>query len=352
MLLFGARLIALAIGAAPAAGPTVRWSAPASCPDTATATTSIASGLDASTALEVDVTIVQAPPGYIARLAILAPSGQTTRELSSPSCATLVDTIALIAAAAQGEVPAPGLEPDPEPPMIPEAAATPTTAEQQGLERQRAAGFAPLRASDERRTQDRQSEQAPPKTLRRVGPHVRPFGILGWGMTPVVDAGGGAAVGLTAGRFRVEALGYLVAPTRATVAALPTAQARVWAWSFGARACGVVWASRNERLALPLCGGALGGQVIGTPAGFGLQAEAPQRQLWWAAHAGPAFVVKLAPWFSLLADLGLVVPLRRPGFSVQGSPDEVHRVAPAAVAGTLGAEFHFPRRIFTRTGMQ
>lgn len=331
------------------AAPSVDWTAPSDCPDRDAATQAITAGLDARADLRVEVAVTTSDAGFTADVTIATPEGETTRRLASPQCASLVDAVALIAAAAESErvsIAAPEPEPEAEPDVD---AVAPDPAQVAPAETE-----PDVTASSDvvvARPPPAEPPQRRPPAPRRVALHARAFGLLGWGVTPVVDGGGGVAGGISVARFRGEAFARAMAPTRETIDVLPTASARVWAWSAGLRGCGIVWATAEERLAIAGCGGLGAGQITGSAVGTGLTDPGTIRSLWVVALLGPSAVARLTPWLSIVADVELRVPLVRPGFGVRDG-QTVHRPAPAGVSGTVGLELHFPRRIRWRPGME
>jgi hypothetical protein len=169
----------------------------------------------------------------------------------------------------------------------------------------------------------------------------------------VVDGGGGLALGVQWKRLRVEAFGDVLAPGEKAVPGEPDARMRVLAWSIGLRGCGIAWSDARERIAIPLCGGAETGQMIGRGVGSGLARSDTWTDTFVALHAGPAVLGRLARWASVYVGLDALVLARRPGFAIRDRPTPtVHRPAPAGVRLTLGIELHFPRRIGNAGGIR
>jgi hypothetical protein len=319
------------------AGPQVEWEAPSACPDAEAASSTIRDGLDPRSELRIAASVREVEDGFAADVEIRSPVGETRRALHSPQCETLLDAVVLIAQAAQSEAEASAadtVEPEAqvEAPLVPEpeqdtqtvASPPPAVAEPRGL---------------------RKPARRPPLA---VSPYLRLGGEIGWGITPVVDGGGGGAVGLQWRRLRVEAFTSVRAPTEETAA--PGARARIWAWSVGARGCGIAWASRQERLAVPACGGMEGGEIVGKGEGPDLASSDTHRGAWVAIHIGPAFLVRVTRWLSFYAELDGLAVLSRPGFEIRRA-GLVHRPSPVGVRAFAGLELHFPRRIRQREGI-
>lgn len=344
------------------AAPSVQWSAPESCPDEATAAATIAAGLESESesALDVVTRVTESEDGYLAQVRVSSKDGETTRTLSSPSCATLVDAVALIAVAAQGDGPvqvqdpqSDANDPDPASGTIIDPAAAPVVDTLPAKTETELTAAQDGEQSDARplaRSRPDPVVRPPRPAARPVSPHVRAFGRLGWGVTPLVDGGGGLAVGLSWSRLRGEVFAEGLAPTVIIADPANAISIDVWAWSAGVRGCGIVWASSHDRLALPLCAAASIGQMIGQGQGEALQGSSTHRDVWAAVRAGPGVVVRLFRGLSLVADIEALVPLRRPGFEVRGVRN-TYRPAQIGVAGTIGLELHFGRRKGTGTGI-
>jgi len=334
-------------------GPVVEWDAPTGCPSVEDARSRIVAELDPGGDLQVTVTVRAADEGFAATVAVQSDDGATTRELGSPSCETLLDAVALIAAAAQGQAEVPEAEPEPEPEPEPTQFVEAVEAVETGSEVTRDPGASvDTSASNVRPAAGGDSSDTAGAGLG-IAAHVRGFGRIGWGLTPQYDLGGGLAAGLSWGRLRAEAFGGAVGPTEVDIDLLPGAFARVYAWSVGLRGCGIAWAGPGprERLTLPICVAVEAGEVIGRGEGSDLQQAATHRGAWLGARVGPAAVVNLTRVLSLVADVELLASIVRPGFSVRGAGD-VHRPWPAGICATVGIELHFPRRISRAGGIR
>ena len=326
-----------------ALAPAVEWTAPAECPDTATAARTIADGMPPDADVRVRAIVTATGDDYEAQVDVSSAVGETRRTLESPECSTLLDAVALIAQAAAAEaeeVAEAERDEAVEGELVP--AAQPKVTQTTTRE--------PVQPQREPATPAIEPPRSQPRELA-VSPYVRATGRIGWGITPVVDGGGSLAIGLQWKRLRIEATGDLLVPTEKRVPEAADAAMRVFAWSAGLRGCGIVWTDPAERVAIPVCGGAEAGQLVGRGEGEGLAERGDFVDSFVALHAGPAALARLAPWASAYAGLDALVLARRPGFVVRGS-DTIHRPAPAGIRFTLGVEIHFPRRIRAGRGMR
>ena len=326
--------------------------------------------LDTDANLRVTATVTANDDGFSAELWISSPTGETTRTLSSPRCATLLDAVAFIAAAAQAEARllASPLEDNPAPdaPLV----ETPETQTDTQTETQTGSDpfadpapdkFAPTPAQPRTEPLARASaDTRPSPAVRPIALHVRAYGRAGIGLMPRFDAGGGLAAGLGWQWLRVEAFGGVVTGAQLQIEQVSTANARILAWSVGLRGCAIAWSSATGSVAFPLCASASAGQFVGRPGGSGL-IRAQQRSIaWFAASGGPGVIVRLTPHLSVVADVSLLVPVRRPGFGVAEPQDQaaeesgglIFRPAQVTFRTTVGIEVHFPRRIGRLGGMR
>jgi hypothetical protein len=328
-----------------AGAPAVQWSAPPECPDAATAHEAIASGLAPDSDLQVRASVSAGADRFIGEVEVRGPAGETRRTLESPECATLLDAVALIAQAAEAEG---------------EQAAA-AQAESAAVE----ADVVPA-AEAPRPVSSRTAAPEPPPTVHEppttrakrkplaISPYLRATGRIGWGMSPLFDGGGGLAFGVQWKRLRVEAFGDVLAPGEKAVPGEEDARVRVFAWSVGVRGCGIAWAGASERIAIPVCGGAEAGQMIGRGVGPGLAGRDTFADAVVVLHAGPALLGRLSAWASVYAGLDAIVLAYRPGFAIRTGreADTIYRPAPAGVRLSLGIELHFPRRIRRPAGNQ
>lgn len=330
------------------AAPAIEWTAPAMCPDAELAARTVAVELDDDSELRVVANVTASEAGFSAELTISSASGETTRTLSSPRCTTLLDAVALIAAAAQEEATSEVAESsEGRVPVVPD-----TVTDSEGP----VSSVSVQRRRDSAPTETKTSANASLR-YRAVAMHLRAYGRAGVGLMPQFDAGAGLAAGLGWRRLRIEAFGAATTGAELEIERLSTATARILAWSAGLRGCAVAWTNASEVVALPLCVRASAGQFIGIPGGSGLVDARRKSMAWSAVAAGPALLLRITPQLSVVADLELLVPVLRPGFSVAGAGNEepeglVHRPKRAALSATVGIEVHFPRRIHGTAGMR
>jgi hypothetical protein len=143
------------------------------------------------------------------------------------------------------------------------------------------------------------------------------------------------AIGVAAGRLRLDATATLLPEARAVVARDPERGGDIGLWAFGARgAYEVLWKPLRAEGRLGFELGRIRGQ------GFGGTAWNMTRTSGWAAgRAGVGAALDLGR-FRVRAAIEAVVPVIRPDFVFEGL-DRVHR--PAVVAGrvVLGVGAHF-----------
>jgi hypothetical protein len=338
-------VLSLWLASAIAAGaPAVQWVAPPGCPDAATAQQTIASGLSSASDLRVNAIVSATEAGFAAQVDVSTSAGETRRELQSPECGTLLDAIALIAKAAEAEAEQNAaskqdqVESELVPAAQPQVAATKDTSTPAPRER-----TPPTRVTP--------PKPAEPRTLA-ISPYLRATARIGYGFTPVVDGGGGLALGVQWRRLRVEAFGDVLAPTDRSVPGQIDAAVRVFGWAVGARGCGIVWTNANELVAIPVCGGAEAGQLVGRGVGEGFAAPGEHFAPFVALHAGPALLLRLARWASMYAGLDAHVLVYRPGFKVQNRDEPVFRPTPAGIRFAIGVELHSPRWIGRGRGIR
>lgn len=285
-------LVALGPSAAAESEARLRWSAPAQCPESAAVETEIEalSGMTLADveAISVDAVVEQGEDGgYRLSLRIETDTGAQTRTLQSPDCEALVGVAATLVAVtmqAWAPEPAPAHAPAPEPEPA-----------WRGF-----AGFS-------------------------MGP--------GLGALPGVAAVGSLALGARTRRLSLDAEGNVWLPRSTRLA---DASGTILLWSIGTRVCGL---PSVRGVAFPLCVGAEGGLLHGSAEGV---ANARRASLpWFAASTRAGVRVPLTGRLSLRADLGLLIPILRPGFSIDGV-GVLHRATPVVGTGGLGLEVNFP----------
>ena len=287
----------------------LRWTAPTGCPASADVETEIEelAGMTLADveAISVDAAVVEGEDGgYQLSLRIETDTGAQARTLESPDCGELAGVAAtLVAVTMQAAVPEPEPEPTPEPEPAPEPEPEPEPAPEPEPEAPAWSGFAGF----------------------SIGP--------GFGALPGLAAVGSLALGARSRWLQLEADGNVWFPRSTRLA---DASGTLLLWSIGTRACGLPAAGR---VTFPLCAGAEGGQMQGSAEGV---ANARRASLPWFAVTTRAGVrVPLTGRLSLRADLGVLIPVLRPGFSIDGV-GVLHRATPVAGTGGLGLEVNFP----------
>ena len=97
-------------------------------------------------------------------------------------------------------------------------------------------------------------------------------------------------------------------------------------------------ASRVSRVELGGCVGVEVGRLQGL--GFGVSDPGSGADLWLALNASPRASLVLTPRWSLVAEIGVGVPLRRPRFVLDGV-GAVFQASAVVGRASLGAEVHF-----------
>lgn len=305
------------------------WTAPAECPPASDAVDRLrerlAPGVDPP---EIDAHVTTTAIGYLARVQIHAGNIGTERELTSPSCETLLDVTTLLAASIAEEAAFSSssgsreLTALPDPPAVRFAAATQPTSAQA------------TDAPSARPPAPRQEGAAVP-----VEAFVGARGHAGLGIAPDVDLSAGGAMGFTFGHGVVEMGASFGVPRVATISGLQ-AQVRVRWWAVEARGCGRFPIGAAKRVALLPCVSVLAGGYVGQGEGRALASRDRQRDGWLGAGLGPMLTVSLGRHLALVAAVEGVALLRRPGFSIQPR-GEVTRVRPVGVRSTLGLQARF-----------
>lgn len=318
---------------------TVQWLAPTSCRLVRVPEHAIQASLDPAYTLRVEVTVeeVELEAGFDAALDIWGAGGETHRTMHSGDCSTLLDAAILIALSAQAQAQAQSATSIPEPelpepgvpqPEVPNAAVATTV-------------VAPRAASEpEREVPLREPSAATNTSQRTWTPYVRVLGVVGWGLTPVIDLGGGGVVGVQWKRLRVEAGGEALRPSTFATG-VEDAAGEVSSWSGRIDAC-VLAIVASPRISFPVCAGADVGRATGTGVGDALVSSTQFRATWAAVRAGPAIRVGLTPWLSLVTAVHARAMLQSPRFQVVGT-DRAYRPKAVGVRAELGVEFHLPR---------
>jgi hypothetical protein len=298
----------------------LRWEAPAECPSAAQVQAKIEEHLGAplstvEIAWSAAGTITRDESGFSLALAIETPDGRHDRPLHDPNdCAVVTDAAALLIAIA----------------LDPEAAdpATPT-AEQEAVAAETRATVPPLSPAP---------VSPPPRAVDR-SPRVRgavgAAGGLDLGTLPRIAPAVHGSVALLFRRARVGVVGSFGSVSHHELPRTPGAASVSW-WSLGVEGGPVLRARAFE---FPLLFGAEAGQLHARP----IDLFAPQRQRapWAAVLVLPGAAYVPVPWLSVVARVGVAVPLAHPRFQVEGL-GEIHRPAWVALRASVGIELRFP----------
>ncbi len=332
MVLAGGLASSTAQAQAPDVGVELRWSAPEGCPEAARVRARLEEDLDATAgALTVDAEVSVDEDGtFRADVELTGPWGTSRRELDSPTCQTLAEAVVLLAVVSVGSAgnevlsvpePEPEPEPTPEPELEPEPEPEPTPVIEQN--------------------ETDQSEPSPSADATPAEPSVRAVARVearaGGGVLPGGDFSAAVAAGLSLRRLRLELSGAGWLPRTEVVSA--DADVRIDLFSGELRGC-VPLGLLSWFIALPCVGVELGG-MRGRGQGSGLVAGRTSWQSWIAAAVTPAFAIRVSPRIGVWLGGSLVVPLRRPGFVLEGATEEAYRVPALSGRGALGVEFHF-----------
>lgn len=290
------------------------------CPASA-AQAQVAAAADGLANASIRVEVHSAGDGLNATLRLETADGVDVRALESPSCETLVEAAALVTqAAVQAAVPPPPAEPEPlpepvEPLVEPEPVATPALAEESAIT---ADSAEPLSVREPPPpTQD-------PLDLRGF---VRGFGVASFGLTPRWSGGGGLALGLAGPHWTVEGFAVASAPSRTAV----TPGIQAWAWSAGARGCGVL--GPYGRVQPGLCAAGEVGRLRGESTGAEVINRRDHVDTWVGVSLGPSLRIFALPWLAVVVDAEALAVLRRPVFALGGE----NAFTAAAVSPRLSA---------------
>lgn len=335
-------MLALALfGAAPLeSGVTLRWEAPAGCPDEAEARAEIAARLadrPVERKLRAQARVrALADDGWQVEVEIHGEEGTAVRTLRAATCEEALTATAVVLAIAVG----------------PEEAVVPSPPEE-AVE-----GEGEGEVETEVETEDGDAAEVevepelttvePPPAVREPTPAPPPSrgasslaiaidarGGLDLGALPSPAAHVAAGLGLLGRRFTIQASALHRIRTE-MLAALPIPAGGRFRLTAGQLLAGP--RLRWGRLELPLAAGVEAGAIWAR--GTGAVEPIAVRRAWAAAVARVG--VGFAPWEALALQLGVdgVVPLLRPVFTL-GDEVEVHAVGPVAVRAWLGVTVRF-----------
>ena len=319
------------LGLEPARG-VVRWDAPASCPAQDEVVAAIGQRVPID-AIGVQARVEEQGGELVAEVVIDSAHGTTKRTLQSPSCASLVDALVLLAQVAAEPspfVPAPIAEPPTEEPPA-EPIEAPTTAPAIGAS---APTSAPT-VTDE--------APPPPKTKRRAEPRFRiaAAAIVGAGTLPGIDLGIRGVVGIATRWVHADVGALYLGPRRVDVR--DDVRVAIDAWGLVARVCPVI-PLPLQRLELSACLVATAGQLRGAASGSGVRGGTNDTQPFVRGAIAPELAVVLHRRVRLIASVEVGGHLVRPGFKLEGRrPDpRVWAPQPWAVHGLVGIEVRLP----------
>lgn len=264
----------------------------------------------------ISVDVLQRGPHWEARIYLDDGRGPSERSFAATSCDAVTDAALLLIAMAIdprfGGAPVP--VPEPVESIDPPAPVEPAPAE---------LTIAPA------------STPAPAK--RRVQGLIGASAGVGFAVMPraaaVLRLGGGVVLGRVA--LLLDAQAWL--PRGLDSQSNPAVGARASAWTLGPRGC--VFAVARRRVALPLCVGAHGGQIVAQGTG----ALQPRRRAapWGHASVGAGAVVWVVPRLGLGVEVEALVPWVRPAFATDPS-GIAFRVPVASARGSLGVIVRWP----------
>jgi hypothetical protein len=339
--------------AAPEPTYELRWSAPASCPTQADVIERIegllAGGRAPGVHVAAEAMVERAQDRWALTLRISTASGSRARTVTTESCDELAAVTALLIAIAVEpgltgglttsaplpvvEAPPPEAPPPEAPPEAPPEDPPEATPEGPPPE----AMPAPVPTSTPTEPEPSSVGHAPPiapssdgsrRTLRgsamaKVGLST---GVLP-SVAPSAHVGGGMWWKLLGLQIRVV---YRFPR--------PVSGGRAELWTLGAdlRGCAV---PRARSVLFPLCVGAELGTIAGRS--FGISAPGRGRAPWLALAAAGGLVAMVGRRVGITVDAGLLVPLVRAGFVIEGL-GELHRVGAVGLDASAGVEVFFP----------
>ncbi len=271
--------------------PSVRWIAPATCPDAATVEASVLELLGDPTALEgrvFDVFVTKTRDRYRAQMVWAGEDGELAqREFGDESCDAVAQAVGLYIAVAVD------MSHEPEP-------------------------------------RDRNQDHS----RRRLGVGVGIAGTLDHGTLPSVTPGVRPSLWLSYGPLAAQLRYETWLPQSAGQAGVGV---DVGGHTAGLSGCGV---PKVGIVSFPICLGAEAGVLLATPSGL----ERNERQLRpWVAAAGSASVrVRLGRWVALIAGPEFAVAALRPRFTTvrsSGAQRVLYTPGATSVRGMLGFEF-------------
>lgn len=344
--LLGAAL-SLTLAPSPDAAPrpelTLRWSAPAACPDAQEVERSVAQRLAnrplTDRLLEVDARVVETEAGYSVTLNVAEAGETTTRSFEALDCGEASQTAALLLAISidpladsepkpeepKPEEPKPEEPEPPQPePLVPAPQAPPSDAPE------------PTQPGPPPEPESRDKRPAllqPPAGGLGLRAHV--LGGLGFGPLPTATGLVAGGIGIGGGLWQVEATGEFWTPSVGGESRNREIEVRATLFAFGARGCLVL---HPRSLTLPLCAGLAAGQMRAE----GLNVAAPDdaSSPWVGLRLGPGLVWWPAPWIGLTGRVDGLLTVYRPNFTTSPS-GLVHRAGVGGVTALVGVNLRF-----------
>lgn len=320
----------------------VRWTAPAACPDEDKLKQAIEANLGQplsatrSQSLEISGSVMVDANGYTALLRFQSRRGLEERVLQHPDCSRLVDAAALVIA----------LVVDPELVNAPHAAPAPVTPEPVPPVRPNKPTLAAVPAAPT--PPGRPKLDAAPSSAPRVVPSplsepsgtpfhypVSVFGLFGARGLPGLGAGVGADAALSRGHFELGLVGLYWLPRSQRVPSTESSEVSVAWLAAELRACGLPWLGDWR---LRLCAGGGGGDVWGR--GFGVSNSRTRHTAVPTISAEALLTYGrggVSPFVGFSADWLLVQP--RLGVAQGSKITEVYTASTPALRAVLGLTY-------------
>lgn len=308
----------------------LEWNAPAGCPTRETVAgrireLSAGHAGDAEVVSHVEVTAEEAG-GWSARVSVRREGLESTRILTAPSCAEVVDGVVVVIALVLGPTQEPPpAEPTPDKP--PEATATALPEAPLAPPAATSSAGAPM-----------PEVQRPSKALETPSRPVLGLAAVGLVETaalPGLSYGVGALVSASTSHFRAEIGAEIFADRSIAVAAFPGAEVQFGFWSARGGAC---WLPFRVRWRPAWCAELEWGQMSGRATG-GDVSTLDARKTWLAAATGPYLEWSPRAGLALLARADAVRPLTPTTFGIDAV--DVYRPGRLAARILAGGELRF-----------
>jgi hypothetical protein len=308
----------------------LEWNAPVGCPTRETVLGRIrelSAGLsgDAEVVARVEVTAVEAG-AWSARVSLRREGLESTRTLTAPSCAEVVDGAVVVIALVLGPTQEPPLS---EPPPAKPAEATAAPLAEAGVAVPAAASSAGAPMPETHRPSNAlQSPSRPVVGLSAVG-------LVEAAALPGLAYGVGALVSASTSHFRAEIGAEIFADRTIAIAAVPGAEVQFGFWSARGGAC---WLPLRIQWRPAWCAELEWGQMSGRATGGGVSTlDAHKSRL--AAATGPYLEWSPRAGLALLARADAVLPLMPTTFAIDAIV--VYRTNTLAARVLAGGELRF-----------